>query len=203
MNKIRIAILASGTGSNAEALMKKAQSLNSVEVTFVLSDKAGAGVLEKAQNLSVRHFVVAKQNDRREHEQRVLNLLREYRIDWVFLAGYMRLLSPEFLQTFSAWHRGSSQVVNIHPSLLPAYPGVDSIRRAYEDRVNESGVTLHLVDEGMDTGPHLMQSRLTLEAGESLADWSVRFHKLEHQTYTQFLELMALGQIPTSPFEET
>lgn len=202
MKKIRIAVLASGTGSNAEALMKKAQSLISVEISLVLSDKPDAGVLEKAQNLSVRHFVVAKQTDRREHEQRVLNLLREYRIDWVFLAGYMRLLSAEFLQTVNAWHGGKSQVVNIHPSLLPAYPGVDSIRRAYEDGVQESGVTLHLVDEGMDTGPRLMQARLTLAAGESLIDWSVRFHQLEHQTYTRFLELVAVGQIPTSPFQE-
>lgn len=203
MNRIKIAIFASGTGSNAEALMKKAQSLDSLEISFVLSDKEQAPVLEKARNLGVHTYLVKKQSDRQEHEQRILHLLREHHTDWVLLAGYMRLLSADFLQTFSNWHGGTSQVVNIHPSLLPAYPGVDSIRRAYEDRVEESGVTLHLVDEGMDTGSQLMQSRLSLGADETLSDWSARFHKLEHQTYTRFLQLVAMGQIPTSPFQET
>ncbi|WII73220.1 phosphoribosylglycinamide formyltransferase [Bdellovibrio sp. 22V] len=204
MRPLRVAIFASGTGSNALALIQKCQSFSEqkVEVTFVLSDKKDAPVLKKAQDAGVQNFLVEKNTTKKEHENLKLNLLREFRIDWIFLAGYMRLLSSDFLHTFAQWHGGASQVVNIHPSLLPAYPGVDSIQRAFNDRVRESGVTLHLVDEGMDTGRILVQKVVPLNSAASLQSWSQEIHAAEHELYTGFLEKLYLGHIPSVHFEE-
>lgn len=185
--KKRIAIFASGNGSNAEALMKRAVDLSRVEISFVLSDQPGAGVLTRAEKFGVKTYVVPKEALKAAQEKKVLALLEEHKIEWIFLAGYMRLLSADFLGKFAEMTGDSSRVVNIHPSLLPAYPGIDSIVRAYNDRVGESGVTLHFVDEGMDTGKMIRQERVTLGVNESLPEWQVRIHALEHQMYTDFL----------------
>lgn len=204
MRPLRVAIFASGTGSNAMALINKAKSFSAqqVEISFVLADKVGAPVLGKASSAGARTYLVEKKKDRATHEQEILALLREHRIDWILLAGYMRLLSPSFLQQLSKWHHGAAQVVNIHPSLLPAYPGVDSIAQAYKDRVKKGGVTIHLVDEGMDTGTILMQESISLEDAESLESWAQRIHELEHHMYTSFLEVLVSGQRQTCYFEE-
>lgn len=212
MRPLRVAIFASGKGSNAMALVNRAKSLSEqqsqqpsakqVEIAFVLSDKAGAPVLGKAQGAGLRTYLVEKKKDRVTHEQEILGLLREHRIDWILLAGYMRLLSPSFLQEFSKWHQGAAQVVNIHPSLLPAYPGVDSIAQAFKDRVPKSGVTIHLVDEGMDTGKILMQESIDLGESESLESWTEKIHELEHRMYASFLEGLVNGQRQTCYFEE-
>ncbi|WP_413568524.1 phosphoribosylglycinamide formyltransferase [Bdellovibrio sp. HCB117] len=205
MRPVRIALFASGTGSNAMALVAKAQELSKekIDVAFVLSDKSAAPVLEKAQNAGVRTYLVEKKTDRKTHESEVLKLLREYHIDWIFLAGYMRLLSADFIQQFRHWHAGAEQIVNIHPSLLPAYPGVDSIARAFNDGVKESGVTLHLVDEGMDTGRVLVQEIVSRKEEANLAKWTQQFHEVEHRLYCQFLEKVALGSQDTVYFKET
>jgi phosphoribosylglycinamide formyltransferase-1 len=187
MSLVKVAIFASGTGSNAQALMKKAQELPHVEISFVLSDKAEAMVLEKARALNVKTFVVEKTGSKSSHEESILQLLKEHRIEWIFLAGYMRLLSADFLKTFASWQRGRLQVVNIHPSLLPAYPGVNSIERAFNDHVDKTGVTLHLVDEGVDTGPILKQSEVKLMSNETLDSLATKIHATEHRLYTEFL----------------
>lgn len=194
MKPLRVAIFASGTGSNAEALIRQAQELpGKIQVSFVLSDQPQAGVLGKAAALDVPTHVIPRRGDRVTQEAEILQLLRERSIDWIFLAGYMRLLSAEFLRAFATMHEGRTQVVNIHPSLLPAYPGKDSIRRAYEDGVSVSGVTLHFVDQGMDTGPIISQHSLPRRGDESLQEWSQLFHRLEHQIYCQFLRELAAG----------
>lgn len=205
MRPLRIAIFASGTGSNAMALCKKAQGFSpeQLEMSFVLSDKSEAPVLQKAKDINVRTYLVEKKKDRSTHEQEILKVLREHRIDWIFLAGYMRLISSTFLQQFSQWHGGASQIVNIHPSLLPAYPGVDSIARAHRDRVSETGVTLHLVDEGMDTGMILKQEAVSLNAQDSVEAWAQKIHELEHRIYTGFLDSLVSGETKTFYFEET
>lgn len=183
----RIAIFASGNGSNAEALMKRAVDLSQVEISFVLSDQPGAGVLARAEKFGVKTYVVPKETTKGAQEKKVLALLEEHKIQWIFLAGYMRLLSADFLGKFAEMTGDVLRVVNIHPSLLPAYPGIDSIARAYNDRVGESGVTLHFVDEGMDTGKVIRQEKVTLGSYESLLEWQTRIHTLEHQMYTDFL----------------
>lgn len=204
MRPLRIAIFASGTGSNAMALINKAKTFSSQqgEITFVLSDKAQAPVLEKAKNAGILTYLVERKKDRTAQEQQILSLLREHRIDWIFLAGYMRLLSPEFLHQFSQWHKGAAQVVNIHPSLLPAYPGVDSIAQAFKDRVKKIGVTIHQVDEGMDTGTILMQEAINREEAVTLESVTQSIHELEHRMYTSLLETLVKGQRQTCYFEE-
>lgn len=204
MKPLRVALFASGTGSNAMALIQKAKELQGrIDIAFVLSDRSHAPVLGKAQAAGLRTYLVERTSGVAKHEEQILNLVQEYRVDWILLAGYMRLLSSPFLKTLAHWHEGASQVVNIHPSLLPLYPGKDAIARAYQDRVVESGVTLHFVDEGMDTGPILKQARVPLTPGESLNAWSEQVHQIEHQVYGEFLEELAAGVIPTNTFKET
>lgn len=204
MKPVRVAIFASGKGSNALSLIKKAQSLpgHLVEVTFVMSDQPEAGVIEKARQEGVKTFVVPRLEGKQKHEAQILSLLAEHRIDWIFLAGYMRLLSSDFIKKFTQWHEGASQIVNIHPSLLPAYPGVDSIKRAFLDAVPMSGVTLHLVDEGMDTGKIIHQESIVRNPQDSLEVWSEQFHLVEHRLYGQFMEEIAHGKVVTIFFGE-
>lgn len=202
MKPVKVAIFASGTGSNALALMKKSKELAQLEISFVLSDKSQAGVLEKARSENVPTFVVEKKMDKASHEREILGILKAHQVDWICLAGYMRLISADFLNTFSSWHQGAPQIVNIHPSLLPAYPGVDSIARAHQDAVAKTGVTLHFVDEGMDTGALICQESLNLEKGESLESLASRMHRLEHKIYTDFLVSLASGERKTVYFQE-
>ncbi|MFS4458183.1 phosphoribosylglycinamide formyltransferase [Bdellovibrio sp. HCB2-146] len=201
---MRIAIFASGSGSNAEALIRKAQELSDkISVEFVLTDRQDAFVLQRAQIHQVRSHIVERTSTRKDHEDAILKHVDEYRIDWIFLAGYMRLIGASFLQALRERHQGASQILNIHPSLLPAYPGTDSIERAYKDQVSKSGVTIHQVDEGMDTGPIILQQSLPLLAGESLADFKARVHQLEHSLYTQVLTDIAFNKIPTQRYMRT
>lgn len=204
MKPVRIAIFASGRGSNALSLIKKSQTLSGglIEVAFVMSDQPGAGVIERARQAGIKTFVIPRLEGKQKHEEQILLLLAEYRIDWIFLAGYMRLLSSSFIRKFTQWHGGASQIVNIHPSLLPAYPGVDSIKRAFTDSVPMSGVTLHFVDEGMDTGKIIYQESIVRNPEDSLEGWSEQFHLVEHRLYAQFMEDIAHSKIVTIFFEE-
>ncbi|UOF01189.1 phosphoribosylglycinamide formyltransferase [Bdellovibrio reynosensis] len=205
MNPVRVAIFASGTGSNAMALINKAKELpnSSLTIEFVLSDKLNAPVLEKAKNAGVRTYLIEKKQTREQHEAEILGVLREHHVDWVLLAGYMRLVSGSFLKQLSQWHDGHSQVVNIHPSLLPEYPGKDSIARAHTDKAEKTGVTIHLVDEGMDTGSILLQEALFLNPHHPLQTWAEEIHRLEHKMYTRFLQDLAFKKHPTNHFQET
>lgn len=199
---VKVAIFASGTGSNAMALIKKSKTLSQLEISFVLSDKANAPVLPKAQAEGVRTYLVEKKQDRAAHETEILTLLKEHKVDWILLAGYMRMISADFLSTFASWHQGQSQIVNIHPSLLPAYPGVDSIARAHKEGAPHTGVTLHFVDDGMDTGTVIRQEKLAVHAEETLEQLASRMHRLEHQIYTEFLESLSTHGRKTIHFEE-
>jgi phosphoribosylglycinamide formyltransferase-1 len=198
---MKVAIFASGSGSNAEALMRKASDLGDVQIEFVLSDKKEAFVLERAKKLGVTAYVVPKASTREQHEQEILKLVDEHKIDWVLLAGYMRLISPEFLQALKDRHEGHAQMINIHPSLLPAYPGTESIQRAYQDKVPASGVSIHYVDEGVDTGPLLAQEAVVLAAGETLESFATRMHALEHQMYCQVLEKISRQELITRTYK--
>lgn len=203
MRPLRVALFASGTGSNAMALVAMSRLLPQVEISFVLSDKSQAPVLAKAQAENVKTYLVEKTSDKESHEGTILQLLKEHHVDWIFLAGYMRLLSASFIREFSRWHGGAEQIVNIHPSILPAYPGVNSIERAFNDKVSASGVTLHLVDEGMDTGRILDQKTVPLDSSEDLKSWAQKIHFVEHGVYASFLQKVASGVHPTVPFQET
>lgn len=184
MTKARLAILASGSGSNAESIMKWAQSSGLAEVTCVISDKREARVHERAASLGVpSHFVKKKKMEtREEYDQKIIMRLLDYNPDWVVLAGYMKLLSPKFLCVFK------DKVVNIHPSLLPLFPGRDGYGEAYRAKVHESGCTVHFVDEGMDTGKIIAQRTFPLIPGESFEEFKARGLAIENQFYPEVLE---------------
>src|SRR5699024_8071824 len=110
--------------------------------------------------------------------------LKEANVDWLFLAGYMRLVGPTLLDAYP------ERIINIHQSFLPNYPGKDAIKRAFEDGVKETGVTVHLVDAGMDTGPIIAQTRVPVEAGDTLESLSERIHYVEHRLYPHVIRMV-------------
>ena len=202
MKNLRIAIFASGAGSNAMALIQKMKELSSGKIEFLLSDRNEALVLERAMHEGIQTYLVEKQTDTAAHELEILRLIDKHQVDWILLAGYMRLISSEFLKSLALRHQGKVQLVNIHPSLLPAYPGAKAMERAFADKVPESGVTIHFVDKGMDTGEILAQEKVQILHNESFQEFKSKIHNLEHQMYTQLLEKIVSGKIPTNYFEE-
>jgi formyltetrahydrofolate-dependent phosphoribosylglycinamide formyltransferase len=180
-----LAVLASGSGSNFEALARALEPTEH-ECVLLICDRAGAGVFERAVRLGVpaRHVSYAGR-PRAEAEAEIEALLSEAGADLVALAGFLRLLSPDFVR------RRTGRILNVHPSLLPAYPGLDALRRAWDAGEEVFGATIHRVDEGLDTGPVLRQGSLRRGPGESFEDLEARIHALEHSLYTRtVLELL-------------
>ena len=195
---IRIAILASGTGSNAVALLEAGRALApAVALPLLISDQPAVLVLGKLARFDVESALIERDDGRSAHEASILARLRRARADWIFLAGYMRLLSPAFVDQWQRWHGGAQQIVNIHPSLLPAYPGLDAVQRAIDAGETHIGVTLHQVDQGMDTGTILAQQALPRKPGETMQELMQRVHALEHRLYVRFLHDVAAGRVPT------
>lgn len=195
---IRIAVFASGAGSNALALLQAGRELApAVALPLLICDQPTAPVLGKLEGFAVESALSVRDIDKKMHEANILERLQEARIDWIFLAGYMRLLSPAFVQQWQRWHGGAQQIVNIHPSLLPAYPGLDAVQRAVDAGETHIGVTLHHVDQGMDTGAIIAQQALPRHPGETMHALMQRVHALEHQLYTRFLRDVAAGRVPT------
>lgn len=194
-DKIRLTILASGRGSHAENIWTQVESqfFDSLEVTSVISDRAEALVLEKAKNANIKNHCVQKQKNETisDHEARILKILEVEKTQWVLLAGYMKILSPLFLKHFSNEKYNFFQVVNIHPSLLPAFKGADGVGMAYQAGVKLLGATLHLVDEKMDHGPILMQQSFQIQKNDSLIDIKEKNLKIEHGLYSDFLKTLA------------
>jgi formyltetrahydrofolate-dependent phosphoribosylglycinamide formyltransferase len=182
-HKHRLAILLSGRGSNFEAIADAVATgvVPNAEIVAVLSDVPGAVGLERARARGLPAAAVDRwaYAGRREHEADVLKRLFEARADLVCLAGYMRLLSPEFV---GQW-RG--RILNIHPALLPKFPGLHVQRRALEAGEKESGCTVHFVDEGTDTGPIVLQKRVPVLPGDTEESLSARILAEEHSAYPE------------------
>jgi phosphoribosylglycinamide formyltransferase-1 len=179
----RIAILLSGRGSNFEAIADAVQdgTIPDAEIVAVVSDVPGARGLERARQRGLPAHAVDRRlhGSRREHEDAVMRVLDEARPDLVCLAGYMRLLSPAFVGRY----RG--RILNIHPALLPRFPGLDAQRRALEAGEKESGCTVHFVDEGTDTGPIILQRRVPVLPGDTEESLSARILEQEHRAYPE------------------
>ncbi len=196
---IKIVIFASGAGSNAEALVRWAvHNPSHVIVAGLLTDNPHAGVIDKAATMKIPIKIVPRnvrsalsKVSRKSHEQKILDAISEWHPDWIFLAGYMRILSAEFLAQFRCETSGRFRVVNIHPSILPEFPGLDAYRRAFEAGVSHSGVTVHQVDEGMDTGPVLAQERFPRFSEDDFRTFQMRGQALEHRLYTEVLAQIA------------
>lgn len=182
-SKSRLAILLSGRGSNFEAIADAVGSgaILSAEIVAVLSDVPDAVGLERARTRGLPAAAVDRKAyaGKREHEAEVLRRLEEARPDLVCLAGYMRLLSPEFIG------RWRGRILNIHPALLPKFPGLHVQRRALEAGEKESGCTVHFVDEGTDTGPIVLQRRVPVLPGDTEESLSARILAEEHRAYPE------------------
>lgn len=188
-----IAVFASGSGSNFESLVKESRR-NSwpLPIQLLVSDNPDAGALERAQRLQVpaASFDPKQYATKADYETAVLTLLQDQGIKWIALAGYMRLIGPTLLAAYP-W-----RIINVHPSLLPAFPGKDAVGQALAYGVKWTGATIHFVDEGIDTGPIIAQKPVLIRAGDDHASLTKRIQFLEHNLYPATLQRLIMGQIP-------
>lgn len=193
----RIAILASGSGTNAAKLMDEfATGRFAATCVGLFSDKEKAGALARARDRGVAAVHVSRKGlGREEHEDAMLAALAQHGAEHLLLAGYLRVLSPHFLRRFPG------RVLNIHPSILPEFPGLGAARQQWEAGCRVVGATVHLVDEGVDTGPVLLQGSLELAGGEDADEVKRRIlEEVEHVIYPRavrlFLERLTRGTVP-------
>ncbi|ATD80164.1 MULTISPECIES: phosphoribosylglycinamide formyltransferase [Desulfovibrio] len=189
---LNIAILASGSGSNAQAIIDKAAAgVLDVNVCCIICNRPGAGVIERAAKAGIACVVLDHKAypDRESYDRAVVQHLQKYDARLVVLAGYMRLLSPVFLDAFSG------RVINIHPALLPSFPGVHGGADALEYGVRISGCTVHFVEEKMDGGPVIIQAAVPVNPGEDVDDLMQRIHAMEHRIYPQAIQWLAQNRI--------
>ncbi len=180
----RLAVFASGRGSNFVAIAK-AMSGTRHRIEFLLCDVTGAAVLDRARELNVPTFAVSYAGEKREAvEKKMVRHLERRQVDIVALAGFMKLLTPWFLDAFKG------PVVNVHPSLLPKYPGTRGIEESYRSGDSELGITIFRVDAGLDTGPVILQKSFVRKEGESVDEVEARIHALEHEWYPRVLAQM-------------
>lgn len=188
----RLAILISGRGSNMMAIHRAvlAGRLNA-EITLICSDQAGAAGLQYAEEQGIPTQVIQKSSgeSREEYDRRLIECLDQARPDLVVLAGFMRLLSPAFVRHYSG------KLINIHPSLLPKFPGLHAQAQALAAGVKESGCTVHFVDEGCDTGPIIAQAKVPVLPGDDEDSLSERILQQEHRLYAECIEKIAQGKI--------
>lgn len=188
---MRVAVLASGTGSNLQALIDQLHGQRGIEIVRVISDKPSAKALKRARTAAIptATFELDQFESRVARDAAIAAQLEEDAVDLVVLAGYMAILSPGFIAEFAG------RVINVHPSLLPAYPGLDSIARAHVAGEAETGVTVHFVDEGVDTGEVIAQEAVTIDSGESLESLTERVHLVEHRLLPMVVERFAAGEL--------
>lgn len=179
---MRVAIFASGNGTNFEELTKQFQSQQlSGEVALLFCDHPTAHVMERARRLNVPAYswTVKEAGGKENYEKRILALLQSQKIDLILLAGYLRVVGPTILDQYEG------RIINLHPAWLPEYPGLHSIERAYHDHARQTGVTIHFIDAGLDTGPIIMQERVPIHPDDSLEELESRVHAVEHRLYPQ------------------
>ena len=187
----RVGVLISGRGSNLQALLDASGAGRlGGQVVVVISNVAEAAGLERARNAGVPAIVQDHRGrTREEHDTSLLDHLRAHDVDLVCLAGYMRLLSPVLIRAYPG------RVLNVHPSLLPAFPGLDAQRQAWEHGVKVSGATVHLVDEGLDTGPIVLQEAVPVLPGDTPAALAARILEAEHRIYPEAVRLVLSGRL--------
>ena len=187
----RIGILLSGRGSNFEAIARQIdEGKLGAEIAVVVSNVEASPGLRRARERGLDVFFAnSKGLSREAFDRQVIRVLEEKRVDLVCLAGFMRLLSPSFIQAFR------NRILNIHPSLLPAFPGLDAQRQALEYGVKVSGCTVHFVDEGLDSGPIILQAVVPVLDGDTEESLSARILEQEHQIYPKAIQCVLDGQI--------
>lgn len=189
---LKIAILASGEGTNAQAIIDKArEGVLDAEIRLILSNRPGAGVLKRAEIAGVPLRVLDHREfpDRMSYDLALVEILRESKCEIIVLAGYMRILSKAFLDAFEG------HVINIHPALLPSFPGTHGAEDALGYGVKISGASVHFVEENMDSGPLIIQAAVPVNTSEDVQCLRERIHRLEHRIYPQALQWLAEGRL--------
>lgn len=184
---MKIGILISGRGSNMLAIVEAVASgeIEDAEIAVVISDKADAVGLAKARERGIETVIAERRGRKRlEHDAEIVSELERRGVELVCLAGYMRLLSPDFVQAFP------NKIVNIHPSLLPAFPGLDAQRQAFDASVKKTGCTVHFVDEFLDHGEVILQKEIEILPDDTVQTLSARMLEHEHKLYVEALKLI-------------
>jgi phosphoribosylglycinamide formyltransferase-1 len=192
LSAYRIVVLASGGGTNLQAILDQLHGgEEGIEVVGVGSDKADAVALERARDAGVETavFPASDYDDRAARDAAVGDWIEEREADLVVLAGYMQLLSPEFVARFH------NRVINVHPALLPAFPGIDAVQQAIDHGSKITGVTVHFVDEGVDSGPIIMQRPVPVAPSRDWDETERAIHATEHALLPEAIRLLAAGRI--------
>ena len=187
----RIGVLLSGRGSNFEALAESvaAGHIPNAEIAVVISNKPDARGLERAKARGIEtRLIPSKGLEREAYDRQVAAVLHDYKVDLICLAGYMRLLSPYFVAEFP------QRILNIHPSLLPSFPGLESQKQALDYGVKVAGCTVHFVDENLDAGPIIVQAAVPVNDTDDEHDLSERILKEEHRIYTEAVKIILEGK---------
>lgn len=180
MSEVKVAVFASGSGSNFQAMLDAALPCR---IELLVCDKPGAKVVERAKKMDVPVWEFSPQAfpSKEAYEQAIVEQLQERKVEWIFLAGYMRLVGPVLLGAYA------NRMINIHPSLLPKFPGLDAIGQAFRAGERETGVTVHYIDEGMDTGPIIAQESVDIYPNDTMETLETRIHQVEHMLYPQVI----------------
>ncbi len=191
MGSFRLVVLASGTGTNLQAILDRLHGRQGVEVVGVGSDRPGARALERARAAGVETAVFPREDhaDRESRDATMGDWIESLDADLIVLAGYMQLLSAAFVGRFA------NRIVNIHPALLPAFPGLDAVGQALASGVETTGVTVHFVDEGVDTGPPIVQREVPVPADRDRGRLEASIHAVEHELYPEAIRMIAQGQV--------
>lgn len=190
---MKLAVFASGSGSNFGAIMEAIENgtLTGAEISLLVCDKPGAYVLERAATYGIPTFVFQAKDypDKVAFETEILRRLEEAGVERIILAGYMRLIGDTLLKAYGG------RMINLHPSLLPSFPGKDAIGQAFRYGVKVTGITIHFVDEGMDTGPIIAQRMVEVKQDDTEQTLAARIHAVEHQLLTEVVQLLVNGQV--------
>ena len=192
---MKVGVLASGEGTNLQALLDSVHGRGGIEIVAVASDKPSARALERARagGVPCASFPVRLHPGREERDQAMAGWLIEQGVELVVLAGYMQLLGVAFLDAFPG------RVINVHPALLPAFPGLRAVEQALDYGVKVFGVTVHFVDEGVDTGPVILQRAVELPDARDPAEVRERLHAIEHRLLPDAVALIARGAVRSDP----
>jgi phosphoribosylglycinamide formyltransferase-1 len=198
VGEFRIVVLASGSGTNLQAILDSVHGRDGIGVVGVGSDKPAARALERAvaAGIDTAVFPGDAYEDRIGRDAAMADWADARHPELIVLAGYMQLLSEAFVTRFR------NRIVNVHPALLPAFPGLDAIGQALAAGVEETGVTVHFVDEGIDTGPPILQRRVPVPPGGDRAQLEAAVHAVEHQLYPEAIRMIAAGRVRIDPGDQ-
>jgi phosphoribosylglycinamide formyltransferase-1 len=191
----RVAVLVSGEGTNLQAILDTVHGRDGVRVVAVAASREGARALERARSAGIEAavYATAEYPDRAARDRALGDWLAEREVELVVLAGFMELLSGDFTRRFEG------RIVNVHPALLPAFPGLHAIERAIEHGVRVTGVTVHFVDEGVDSGPIILQRAIELTYPADIEEVERRMHEVEHELLPAAVRLIARGAVRVDP----